>query len=127
MYFCNSKRIKENKDRSRFPISYNPNAASPVRWLRFLNDLLYPEDILTLQEFIGYCLIPSNKGQRMMVIKGSGGEGKSQIGAVLLKLFGISNAKDGSVGKVSENRFARADLEHIHLMIDDDMPSARAC
>ena len=57
----------------------------------------------------------------MMVIKGNGGEGKSQIGAVLLKLFGNSNAKDGSVGKVSENRFARADLEHIHLMIDDDM------
>ena len=29
--------------------------------------------------------------------------------------------KDGSVGKVSENPFARADLEHIHLMVDDDM------
>ncbi len=107
--------------RSRFPVNYNPLAAKPDRWLHFLNDLLYPEDILTLQEFIGYCLIPSNKGQRMMVIKGNGGEGKSQIGAVLLKLFGNSNAKDGSVGKVSENRFARADLEHIHLMIDDDM------
>ena len=25
------------------------------------------------------------------------------------------------MGKVSENRFARADLEHIHLLIDDDM------
>ena len=74
----------------------------------------------TLQEYIGYCLIPSNKGQRMMVIKGSGGEGKSQIGTVLSHLFGC-NAKDGSVGKVSENRFARADLEHIHLLIDDDM------
>ena len=56
----------------------------------------------------------------MMVIKGSGGEGKSQIGTVLSHLFG-PNAKDGSVGKVSENRFARADLEHIHLLIDDDM------
>ena len=56
----------------------------------------------------------------MMVIKGSGGEGKSQIGTVLSHLFGC-NAKDGSVGKVSENRFARADLEHIHLLIDDDM------
>ena len=55
-----------------------------------------------------------------MVIKGSGGEGKSQIGTVLSHLFG-PNAKDGSVGKVSENRFARADLEHIHLLIDDDM------
>lgn len=55
-----------------------------------------------------------------MVMKGSGGEGKSQIGVVLSRLFGC-NAKDGSIGKVSENRFARADLEHIHLLIDDDM------
>ncbi len=73
-----------------------------------------------MQEYIGYCLIPSNKGQRMMVLKGNGGEGKSQIGAVLGKIFG-SNMKDGSIGKISENRFARADLEHILLCVDDDM------
>ena len=85
-----------------------------------LSDILYEDDIPTLQEYIGYCLIPCNKGQRMMVIKGNGGEGKSQIGTVLSHLFGC-NTKDGSVGKVSENRFARADLEHVHLMIDDDM------
>ena len=106
--------------RSRFPVWYNPDAALPDVWLRFLDELLYAEDIPCLQEYIGYCLIPSNKGQRMMLIKGSGGEGKSQIGTVLSHLFGC-NAKNGSVGKVSENRFARADLEHIHLMIDDDM------
>ena len=29
--------------------------------------------------------------------------------------------KDGSIAKVSENRFARADLEHQLLMVDDDM------
>ena len=73
-----------------------------------------------MQEFIGYCLIPSNKGQRMMVIKGNGGEGKSQIGAVLGQMLG-SSMKDGSIGKISENRFARADLEHILLCVDDDM------
>ena len=106
--------------RNRLPVRYDPKAPQPTHWLRFLSDLLYPEDIPTVQEFIGYCLIPGNKGQRMMVIKGSGGEGKSQIGTVLSHLFGC-NAKDGSVGKVSENRFARADLEHIHLLIDDDM------
>ncbi len=111
---------KDQIVRSRFPINYNAQAGPPQRWLRFLGEVLYPEDIPTLQEFIGYCLIPSNKGQRMMIIKGSGGEGKSQIGTVVSRLFGC-NAKDGSVGKVSENRFARADLEHIHLMIDDDM------
>ena len=106
--------------RNRFPVAYNPRASKPVLWLKFLDGLLYPEDIPTLQEYIGYCLIPSNKGQRMMVIKGNGGEGKSQIGGVLGALFG-SNMKDGSIGKISENRFARADLEHILLCVDDDM------
>ena len=106
--------------RSRLPVVYNPDAPAPVIWLNFLNGLLHAEDIPTLQEFIGYCLIPSNKGQRMMVIKGNGGEGKSQIGAVLSAIFG-TNMKDGSIGKISENRFARADLERRLLMIDDDM------
>ena len=106
--------------RSRLPVAYNPDAPVPVIWLGFLDGLLHAEDIPTLQEFIGYCLIPSNKGQRMMVIKGNGGEGKSQIGAVLSTIFG-TNMKDGSIGKISENRFARADLEHILLCVDDDM------
>ena len=106
--------------RSRLPVVYNPDAPAPVIWLNFLNGLLHAEDIPTLQEFIGYCLIPSNKGQRMMVIKGNGGEGKSQIGAVLGQMLG-SSMKDGSIGKISENRFARADLEHILLCVDDDM------
>ena len=106
--------------RSRLPVAYHPGAPAPAFWLSFLDGLLYAEDIPTLQEFIGYCLIPSNKGQRMMVIKGNGGEGKSQIGAVLGAMFG-SNMKDGSIGKISENRFARADLEHILLCVDDDM------
>ena len=58
----------------RIHLAYRPDAPAPVRWLSFLDGLLYTEDIPTLQEFIGYCLIPSNKGQRMMVIKGNGGE-----------------------------------------------------
>ena len=111
---------RPNIVRSRLPVAYCPDAPAPALWLSFLDGLLYAEDIPTLQEFIGYCLIPSNKGQRMMVIKGNGGEGKSQIGAVLGALLG-SNMKDGSIGKISENRFARADLEHILLCVDDDM------
>lgn len=51
--------------RNRLPVFYRPDTPKPVLWLSFLNGLLYPEDIPTLQEFIGYCLIPSNKGQRI--------------------------------------------------------------
>ena len=111
---------KQEIVQSRLPVSYNPDASAPALWLNFLDGLLYPEDVPTLQEFIGYCLIPSNKGQRMMVIKGNGGEGKSQIGSVLSAIFG-TNMKDGSIGKISKDRFARADLEHILLCVDDDM------
>ena len=85
--------------RNRLPVRYDPKAAQPTHWLRFLSDLLYPEDIPTVQEFIGYCLIPSNKGQRMMVIKGSGGEGKSQIGVVLSRLLGC-NMKDAKESRL---------------------------
>lgn len=46
--------------RNRLPVKYDPKAPQPTHWLRFLYDLLYPEDIPTVQEFIGYCLIPSD-------------------------------------------------------------------
>ena len=106
--------------RNRLPVSYNPNAKAPENWLRFLSELLYEDDILTLQEYIGYCLIPSTKGQTMLLLKGNGGEGKSRIGIVMRYLLGC-NMKNGSVSKVEHSPFARADLEHSLLMIDDDM------
>ena len=39
--------------RNRLPVKYDPKAPQPSHWLRFLSDLLYPEDIPTVQEFIG--------------------------------------------------------------------------
>ena len=105
---------------NRLPVRYNPDAPTPVLWLRFLSDLLEPEDIPTLQEYIGYCLIPSTKGQKMLMLTGRGGEGKSRIGLVLRALLG-DNMNTGSISKVETNPFARADLEHQLLMVDDDM------
>ena len=67
---------------------YDPKAPSPDRWLTFLHELLDDADIPTLQEYLGYCLIPSTKGQKMMLIVGKGGEGKSRIGLVLKRLMG---------------------------------------
>lgn len=89
-------------------------------WLDFLSQLLYPEDIPTLQEFFGYCLIPSTKAQKMLFLIGKGGEGKSRVGIVLQSLLG-SNMKTGSIAKVENNQFSRADLQHVLVMLDDDM------
>ena len=105
---------------NRLPVRYDPSAPEPDTWLRFLDQLLHPEDIPTLQEYMGYCLIPSTKGQKMLLLKGKGGEGKSRIGLVMQAIFG-SNLKNGSIAKVESSPFARADLEHELVMVDDDM------
>ena len=105
---------------NRLAVNYNPDAPTPERWLRFLDELLDPTDILTLQEYLGYCLIPSTKGQKMMLILGKGGEGKSRIGLVLRDILG-SSMNTGSIQKVENNRFARADLQGKLLLVDDDM------
>ena len=106
--------------RNRLSVAYNPDTPQPVTWLHFLSQLLEPEDILTLQEFMGYCFIPSTKGQKMLLLIGKGGEGKSRIGIVLRALLG-SNMNTGSIAKVETSPFARADLEHELVMLDDDM------
>lgn len=106
--------------RNRLPVWYEPGGPEPKRWLAFLRELLFEEDIPTLQEYLGYCLIPSTKAQKMLMLVGNGGEGKSRIGTVLRAIFG-NNMVQNSLGKIETNRFARADLEGSLLMVDDDM------
>ena len=105
---------------NRLTVAYRPDAPPPEKWLRFLSELLYPEDIPTLQEYLGYCLLPTTKGQKMLMLIGKGGEGKSRIGLVMRSIFGDS-MNTTSIQKVENNRFSRADLESKLLMVDDDM------
>ena len=106
--------------RNRLPVRYDPGDPPPATWLQFLSELLNEEDISTLQEYMGYCLLPTTKAQKMLMIIGKGGEGKSRIGVFMRALFGESMA-NGNLTKVETNRFARADLEHVLVMVDDDM------
>lgn len=106
--------------RYRLPVSFRPNTPNPKLWLEFLDQLLEPEDIRTLQEFMGYCLIPTTAAQKMLIITGRGGEGKSRIGVVMRSLLG-ENMNQGSISKLETNQFARADLEHRLLLLDDDL------
>ena len=105
---------------NRLTVNYYPDAPLPEKWLRFLSELLHPEDIPTLQEYLGYCLLPTTKGQKMLMLIGKGGEGKSRIGLVMRSIFGDS-MNTTSIQKVEQNRFSRADLESKLLMVDDDM------
>lgn len=106
--------------RNRLTVSYNPNAPEPVAWKTFLSRLLYPEDIPAFQEYFGYCLIASNKAQKMLFVIGKGGEGKSRLGLVAQALFGC-NMKTGSIVKLATNPFAIADTQYYLIFVDDDL------
>ena len=83
-------------------------------------DMLDMEDITTLQEYLGYCLIPSTRGQAMLFIIGNGGEGKSRIGIVLQEIF-KSAMITGNFQRIETDKFFRYNLQNKLLMLDDDM------
>ena len=105
---------------NRLPVNFNMTAPNPDYFLDYIYDLLEEDDIPTLQEYLGYCLIPCTRGQKMMIILGNGGEGKSRLGLILHKLMG-EGVTMNSIQKIETNKFARADLEGRLVMIDDDM------
>lgn len=106
--------------RNRLNICYNGNAAEPQHWKAFLNEMLTPEDILTLQEYLGYLLVNTTKAQAMMFLVGKGGEGKSRIGVILELIFGKACCFD-SITALSRDKFRRGNLVGKTVLIDDDM------
>ena len=107
---------------NRFPVEYIRNPGEPEKFLRYLDDLLYPEDIPTLQEYLGYCLVPTKKAQKMLFIIGNGGEGKSVLASVLKAIFG-SNMIIGKLKDVEKDGFMLSSLDGKLLLLDDDMTS----
>ena len=106
---------------NRLRVCFEPDSSHrPERFLSFLNELLEPEDILTLQEYLGYCLIPSTKAQCMLFLIGNGGEGKSRIGCVLREIFGDA-MMEAKFQRVGNDRFFTANLVDKLICLDDDM------
>lgn len=89
------------------------------KFTEYLNGLLEPEDVATLQEFTGYCLIPCNKADSMLYLIGSGEEGKSVFGKILEAVLGKTMVT-GSLHDLT-GRFGLASLENKLLFLDDDL------
>lgn len=107
---------------NRLAVDYDHDAPMPELWLKYLDDLLYPEDIPTLQEYMGYCLVPTKRAQKMLYIVGNGGEGKSVIGNVMRALFGDSMVT-GCMKDLGKDSFTTATLVNSLVMFDDDATS----
>lgn len=105
---------------NRIPVEYNPKAENPSKFFKYLNDVYFEDDIKTLQQFCGYCLIPTTHLQKALTIIGNGGEGKSVLGNILNVIIGKENCYNDSVSTLSD-KFGLSNLQNILLFIDDDL------
>lgn len=89
---------------------YNPDATCPT-WVKFINDITYDDPIReeNLQFIAGYVLFPSCIHQKIFVLLGSGGNGKSVYLEIIQKLFG-----DGNVTHLEPTGLTR-EFERIRL------------
>ena len=77
-----------------------------------------------LQEYLGYCLVPTTKAQKALFLVGEGGAGKSVIGVILEELLGDALISTQSTQEFLQDKFKLPELEHKLVLYDDDLDSS---
>ena len=107
----------------RLPVSYTPlhiRKETPY-FDKWLDDLFVDEDKDILQEYLGYCLIPTTKAQKSLILIGKGGEGKSILGQIIFSIFGQAMTAPHDVDAFFNDKFKIPELENQLIVFDDDL------
>lgn len=95
----------------RIPVRYDPAVPyGPI--VDAIADILDHDDerMRVLQEWYGYILIPDYSIQRILVLVGLGGNGKSVLTTWMRRLVGPANCAAEAIDKLAEDRFRTANL-----------------
>lgn len=86
------------------PVNFDPKSiADCQRWKLFLvESVCDPEVIREIQKFFGYCLTRETKYERMLIMVGDGGDGKSTLLKVLKALVGAKNCTHIPMGRLED-------------------------
>ena len=107
----------------RLAVDYLPTDRPTPLFDKWLNDVFAPEDIPTVQEWMGYCLVPSTAVGEALFIVGDGEAGKSGLGTILMGILGNASVSVETQQLVTK-QFQIAEVEHKLLAYDDDLGSA---
>lgn len=90
---------------------------------KWLHDLFVDEDIVTIQEIMGYMLVPVTAAQEAFFLVGGGQAGKSVFGVIINGILGNAVASMTTKDLV-EKRFQIATAENKLVVYDDDLGEA---
>ena len=102
--------------------NYNSGAISK-HFRKFLDDVLYPQDIQTAIDIIAYTFLRYNPYELYFILIGVGANGKSVYTGLVNNLHGLNNVSNVPLKALVENRFALADLENKDVNIDTELSS----
>lgn len=102
-------------------VSYDPEAECK-NIIKFLEEVtLAPLDIQTIFEVFAYCLYRKYPKAKVIVLIGSGRNGKSTLLSLLKKFLGRDNIRSLSMQQLEHNQFAKIHLFGKHANINPDI------
>jgi len=112
----------DSKYRFKFklPVTYNPEATCP-RTEAFLDQVLTPDQRLTVEEWMGYYLYRNYMFKKAIIFVGEGDTGKTTLLQVINNLIGLDNISAVSLQKIGSDKFAAAHLYEKHANIVDEL------
>ena len=95
---------------SILPVTYDSTATCPT-FKKFLEDVLYPQDVEFIQEYIGYCLYRKYTWSIMTIFLGHGRNGNTTLVNTITKLlWDKKNVEHMPLQLLAKDVFARARL-----------------
>lgn len=111
--------------RHKIPVKYNPNAECD-KIHNFLHSIVETEEeVKTLQEIAGYCLLPDYPINKAFMLIGKGSNGKSLYLDMLKRMLGEENYVNKSLQDIEDNQYATSKLVGSIACFDDDLPSTK--
>lgn len=107
----------------KFPIVYDATATCLLTNI-FLDQILDPEQRLTVEEWIGYFFLRNYQFKKAIIFVGEGDTGKTTLLEVLTYLLGPENISSVTLQKMAGDKFAAVNLFERHANLVDEL-SAR--
>lgn len=113
-----------HKSIRQIPVEYDPEAKCPTIE-KFLSDVVVPENIPLIYEWIGLSLIPDTRFGKALMLYGTGSNGKTVFLNLFMEFLGLENIAHEGLQKLENDKYSVANLYGKLMNICPDLPSTK--
>ena len=103
------KHLPSYKTTIQLPINYDPEAKCPAI-LEFLHDILDEDGVQFVIEWLAYMCLPYTDTDKIVILHGNGGNGKSALLNIFSHFLGTQNITHMTLHEIADDKFMKAQL-----------------